>query len=44
MRKMEVLYHHVMYEDNDSEDMSEVECKLCVMYLSIPPIRGRGDK
>ena len=28
-----VLYH-VMYEDNDSEDMSEAECRSCIdLYL-----------
>ena len=28
MTKMEVLYH-VMYEGNNSEYMSETECRLC---------------
>ena len=29
MRNMEMFYH-VIYEDNDSEDMSEIESMLCI--------------
>ena len=29
IRKNEIIYH-VMYEDNDSEDMNDTEYRLCI--------------
>ena len=36
------MFHHVMHEDNDSEDASETECRLC-MYCCIDLYRQLED-
>ena len=38
MRKMGVLYH-VMYEDNDSEDVGEVDSIPLFFYICPPPLK-----